>query len=34
VQDGKFEKQALNESQCELDYEKYKQFLDTSADRM
>lgn len=34
VQDGKFEKQALNESQCELDYDKYKQFLDTSADRM
>ena len=28
VKDGRFEKQAINSQQCELDFDKYKKFLD------
>ena len=32
VQDGKFVKQAINETQCELDYDLYKTFLDSKSE--
>ena len=32
VKDGRFEKQAINSQQCELDYDRYKKFLDQKQD--